>query len=240
MLAWRKPWTPTPSTRSSGGGLDLSHNEPLKNVLYECFRNTVILGDLPAGTQINEERLSKALHISRTPIRIALDRLAGEHLVERVPGSGVLVRGISLRDAEEIYEIRKALEVLATIRAARNMDEQDFERLRKLLEHGERCNADGDVDATVENFSAFSDMVYGYSHMARLSEIIKSIVVYLNFFRDVSIRESARRDKALKEHWEIYLAMRFGNEEKIATTVERHLLNNFRFVTKVMRSRGIA
>ena len=221
-------------------GLDLDRNEPLKDVLYDCFRQTIVLGKLPAGTQINEERLSKALHISRTPIRISLDRLQEDKLVERVPGSGVIVRGISLRDAEEIHEIRRALEMLAFVRAAHNMGDAEFEEMRLLLEHGEQMNAAGDIDGVVQNFGDFNDMVFANAAMARLRDIVAQMDVYLRFFRDTSIRQSDRRDIALKEHWNIYLAMRFGTDEKIADEVSKHLNNNFRFVSKVMKGLGIA
>lgn len=220
--------------------LDLDRNEPLKDVLYDCFRQTIVLGKLPAGTQINEERLSKSLHISRTPIRIALDRLNGERLVNRVPGSGVIVLGISLRDAEEMYEIRRALEPLAFVKAAHNMQEPDFEAMRLLLEEGEQKNAAGDVDGVVGNFSDFNALVFDHARMARLRDILDGIAVYLRYFRNTAIRQSDRRDIALKEHWNIYLAMRFGTDEKVSDEVQKHLLNNYRFVAKSMRNLGIS
>ena len=220
--------------------LCLKKNETLTDSLYDCFRQTVVLGQLAAGTQINEERLSKALHISRTPIRIALDRLAKEHLVKRIPGEGVVVLGISLRDAEELYEIRKALEPLGFIKAAHNMGETDFEDMRLLLEYGEKKNAQGDVDAVVANFGEFNKFVLGHASMARLQDIIDGISVYLSYFRDTAIRQSVRREIALKEHWNIYLAMRFSSDEKIRAEVEGHLLNNYRFIAKVMGGLGIA
>lgn len=222
------------------GNLHLERNEPLKDVLYDCFRQTIVLGQLPAGTQINEERLSKALHISRTPIRIALDRLANDRLVRRVPGSGVIAIGVSQADAAELYEIRRTLEPLAFIRAAHNMEERDFEDLRLLLERGEECNAADDVDAVVQDFSDFNQFVYERAHMPRLQDIIDGISVYLRYFRDVAIRKTDRRDVALKEHWSIYLAMRFGNDERVRHEVETHVLNNYRFVAKTMRGLGIA
>ena len=110
--------------------LDLSKNAPLKDVLLAAFRQAIALGRVPAGTAINEKQLAAALHISRTPIRAALDQLADERLVERKPGSGVIVRGITRRDADEVFEIRSVLEVLATTKAARNMSEEEFEELR--------------------------------------------------------------------------------------------------------------
>ncbi len=62
-------------------------------------KKTIILGDIPAGGRINEKEISEKLNISRTPIRHALEKLEEEKLVERKHGSGVIVQGISLKDA---------------------------------------------------------------------------------------------------------------------------------------------
>ena len=48
--------------------LDLSQNIPLKIALYEAFRKTIILGDIPAGSRINEKEFSEQLNISRTSL----------------------------------------------------------------------------------------------------------------------------------------------------------------------------
>ena len=106
--------------------LDITQNKPLKISLYEAFRKTIILGEIPAGTRINEKEFSTELNISRTPIRYALNELTKEHLVEHIPKIGVIVKGISIKDAHEIYEIRKSLDTLATINAMKLMSKEDF------------------------------------------------------------------------------------------------------------------
>lgn len=58
--------------------LDFSQNKTLKILLYEAFRKTIILGEIPAGTRINEKEFSEILNISRTPIRYALKQLTTE------------------------------------------------------------------------------------------------------------------------------------------------------------------
>ena len=55
--------------------IDFSMNRDLKDSLYFALKRTIILGDLPAGTRINEKELSDSLNISRTPIRYALNQL---------------------------------------------------------------------------------------------------------------------------------------------------------------------
>ena len=63
--------------------------------MYEAFRKTIILGQIPAGSRINEKEFSDTLNISRTPIRYALRQLVEEQLVEHVPKIGIVVKGIS-------------------------------------------------------------------------------------------------------------------------------------------------
>lgn len=220
--------------------LDMSKNAPLKDVIFSAFKEAIALGRIPAGTPINEKQLSTALHISRTPIRAALDQLAAERLVERKPGSGVIVRGISRRDADEVFEIRSVLEVLATTKAARNMTESDYEELRALLEHGQRCNANNDVDGVIQNMDDFNQFIYAKADSPRLHSIIVPLQAYSRYFRNVSIRPEVRRNKALEEHWGIYLAMRFGPEKKIEQVVRDHIRNSYGFVSGEMANRGIS
>lgn len=219
--------------------LDMTRNAPLKDVLYDGFRQAITRGRIPAGTVINEKQLSQALHISRTPIRSALDQLAAERLVERKTGSGVTVLGVSVHDAEETFEIRVVLETLTTVKAARNMSEQDFEEMRLLLEEGQRLNASGDVQGVLKNWNDFNDFIYKKANSPRLQSILEPLQAYTRYFRNVSAQPDQRRSDALDEHWDIYLAMRFGPEQKIEQVVRQHLANSYTVVSKEMSNRGI-
>lgn len=219
--------------------LDLSKNAPLKDALFAAFKQAITLGRIPADTTINEKQLAQSLHISRTPIRAALDQLAAERLVERKAGSGVIVRGISKRDAEEVFEIRVVLETLATTKAAHNMTEEDFEELRALLEEGQRLNAADDVTGVVQNWDDFNRFVFSKANSPRLQSIIEPLQAYTRYFRNVSARPEDRRNQALEEHWGIYLAMRFGPEKKIEQVVRAHLKNSYSLVNEEMTSVGV-
>ena len=219
--------------------LDLSKNAPLKDVLFSAFKQAITLGRIPAETMINEKQLAQSLHISRTPIRAALDQLAAERLVERKAGSGVIVRGISKRDAEEVFEIRVVLETLATTKAARNMTDEDFEELRELLERGQRLNANDDVEGVVDNWDDFNRFIFAKANSPRLQSIIEPLQAYTRYFRNVSARPEERRNQALEEHWGIYLAMRFGPEKKIEQVVRAHLRNSYSLVNGEMTNIGV-
>lgn len=214
--------------------LDLSVNAPLKNLVYDAFRKTIILGEIPAGARINEKEFSDTMNISRTPIRYALEKLAEEGLVERQKGKGIVVKGISINDAYEIYAIRKALDVLATYTAAEKMTPEDFEALRLLLEQTTRLNEENKVEEVLEKFSEFNDFIYTKSQMLRLKSIVTKLQEYLVYFRDISIRAKERRDKALHEHWLIYKGMKNKDRAQMELIIEEHLDYSLKFIIKEM------
>ncbi|WP_282920009.1 GntR family transcriptional regulator [Ignavigranum ruoffiae] len=219
--------------------LKINQNMPLKQSIYYALRKTIILGEISAGVRINEKEFSDSLNISRTPIRYALDELEKENLVEYIPRTGCVVKGISIADAHEIYDIRKALDTLATIKAFQNMTEEDFAELESLLKEGDRLNELNDVDAVLKNFSDFNHFIYEKSRMIRLGSIVTKLQAYLVYFRDIAIRASERRSLALKEHWLIYRGMKNKDIDQITLITHEHLDRSLQFILQEMERRKI-
>lgn len=217
--------------------LDAESNAPLKQVVYDAFRKTIIMGEIPAGTRINEKEFSSTMNISRTPLRYALQRLVEEGLVEHVRSIGIIVKGISLNDALEIYAIRKALDVLATNTAAEKMTAEDFAELKALLEETDRLNELNQIDDVLVKFSEFNELIYNKSQMHRLKSIVMKLQEYLIYFRDISVRAKERRNKALREHWLIYQGMVNNDEQQIKLIIEEHLDYSLTFIIKEMEGR---
>ncbi len=61
----------------------------------------IVSGELQPGTVLRQEQLSERFHVSRTPIREALRRLAALGLVSFVPNRGVRVRTLSREELRE-------------------------------------------------------------------------------------------------------------------------------------------
>ena len=217
--------------------LDLSQNVPLKVAFYEALRKTIILSEIPAGCRINEKELASALNISRTPIRYALGVLEEEKLVEHIPKRGIVVRGISLKDAIEIFDIRKALDTLAATKAMYLMTDKDFADMKKILTDCEDFIEDGYIETILDNFNQFNDLIYRKSQMLRLREIVTELQTYLRYFREISIASVERRKRALKEHWIIYRGMRNKDVEQITLITHEHLNASLDFILQQMESK---
>nr|WP_281503957.1 GntR family transcriptional regulator [Streptococcus uberis] len=212
----------------------MSQNVPLKIALYHAFKKTIVLREIPAGTRINEKEFSSELNISRTPIRYALGVLEEEKLVEHIPNRGIIVKGVSLQDALEIFEIRKALETLASTTAMNLMTKEDFEEMRQLLETCECYLKNQEIDKVLANFNDFNNLIYEKSQMLRLKEIVSELQAYLLYFRRISISSDDRRRKALDEHWLIYRGMKNKDYQQVTLITHEHLNHSLEFIIQEM------
>lgn len=90
--------------------------------VFALLRERIVGGDLAAGSQHSIYRLAEQLEVSRTPVREAVLRLADLGLVEIERNRGVRIRGVTVADVREVFELRLLLEVPAAAAAARTAD----------------------------------------------------------------------------------------------------------------------
>lgn len=83
-----------------------------------ALRELILGGELTPGTRIAELWLVERLEVSRTPVRLALVRLAEEGLLDALPGGGYAVRDFSEADIHDAIEVRGTMEGLAARLAA--------------------------------------------------------------------------------------------------------------------------
>lgn len=216
---------------------DLSTNRPLREVVYESLKRTIISGKIPVGERIIEKEYAERLNISRTPVREALSRLELEELVEYMPRVGVVVKRISVEDVIEIYKIRHYLEVLAAINAMDNITEEEIREIERLLDLTEEKNREGDIEEVIRLFGLFNLKIYEASRMKRLTSMISKLNEYLQRFRDISISDEKRREKALLEHRRILKDIIEKNKEDIDITIKGHLDDSLEIVLDEIKSK---
>lgn len=157
----------------------------------------------------------------------------------RKPGVGVIVKGMTLRDAREIFDIRKELDTLATCKAMERMSSTQYAALEKLLQDTQRLDQAGEVGAVIQHFSDFNAFIYQASQMPLLESILTKLRAYLVYFRDISIRSKGRRNRAIREHWLIYRGMVNHDPEQIRMLIHEHLDYSLQFILNEMRARDL-
>ena len=103
---------------SNGGELSPRAAPRRRRRPREAIQTRIVTGDIPAGARLRQEQLAAEYKLCRTPIREALRKLQAEGTVELVPNQGAVVRGPTVRDVREGYEVRAELEGMAAALAA--------------------------------------------------------------------------------------------------------------------------
>ena len=92
----------------------LDSYQPLREVVCETLRDAVRRGVLKPGERLMEIQLAEELGVSRTPVREAIRKLEMEGYVIMMPRRGTYIADLSIRDINEVFEIRTSLESLAS------------------------------------------------------------------------------------------------------------------------------
>ena len=115
-------------------------------------------------------------------------------------GRGTYVANISIRDINEVFEIRTSLESLSSGLAAERITDEELERLQRLLvEIGAHIES-GDMDKIVKTDTEFHDLLYQASRNQRLVGIISNLREQLTRFRTTSMSYPGRLKATLEEH----------------------------------------
>jgi GntR family transcriptional regulator of vanillate catabolism len=131
------------------------------------LRQSILEGRFPPGTRLAEIPVSRALGVSRTPVRLAFRTLSQEGLLQRVGKRGLEVRAFTETDVSCAVEVRGVLEGLAARRLAEaGMPPPLLAQLQQCLTEGEQVLADGRLTARdVDRWSAlnqrFHDTIVG-------------------------------------------------------------------------------
>jgi DNA-binding GntR family transcriptional regulator len=99
----------------------------------DALREAILRGDYVAGQRLVETDLCERFGATRFTIRTALQTLAGQGLVEVLRNRGARVRTVTIEEAIEITEVRRALEGLCAARAAERATRADRAALRQIV-----------------------------------------------------------------------------------------------------------
>ena len=157
--------------------IQLDSYRPLRELVCETIRQAIVDGVFSPGERLMEIQLADEMGVSRTPVREAIRKLELEGFVVMIPRRGTYVADISIKDINEVYEIRTSLEVLAAGLAAERISDEELETMQRLLVEIGQHIEDGNIEKIVEIDTAFHDVLYKASRNKRLAGIIKYAAV---------------------------------------------------------------
>ena len=203
----------------------------LADQVFEHLETDILSGKYSLGEIITESKLSQELGVSRTPIREALRRLEQEHIIEET-GKGSVVIGISEKDVDDIFIIRKQLETLAAGIAAENRTDEQLVKLRAALELQEFYLEKGDAEQIKQMDNRFHYIVYRLSGSTVFYDILVPLHKKIQKYRKIAVQSSGRAKASVEEHRKIYEAIASGNRALAEKYVLEHVENAYSQIKK--------
>jgi GntR family transcriptional regulator of vanillate catabolism len=131
-----------------------SNSDTQTERLVLALRERILKGGFSQGERLTELGLVSLLQASRTPIRLALERLANEGLLDPIPTGGFRLRSFSLIDIWDAIEIRGVLEGTAVRFAAERLGQVgELARVKRLV-----SKATLEIPVTAEGFARYLEI----------------------------------------------------------------------------------
>ncbi|MBS4535499.1 GntR family transcriptional regulator [Clostridium sp. D2Q-14] len=195
----------------------------LTSRIFNILRDEILEGKYIEGQKLVESRLANELGVSRTPVREGLKQLELEGLVESIPNRGVIVKGISSQDIEDILNIRLAIEDLAVELAMERIDKDELEDLKDIYELMEFYTMKNDPDKILGLNTQFHEVIYKATKSRYLNNMLRDFQQYIKIIREKSIKSPGRLKTALEEHGLIVDAFIEGDVQKGKFALKKHI-----------------
>jgi DNA-binding GntR family transcriptional regulator len=168
----------------------------------DLLRRAILAGELAPGEKLTGAALSVRFGVSPTPLREAFQRLAAEGLVELRPQRGARVAPASVRDAEEVYELRLLLEPQALRDSLRHTDELHRQEIRATYENYEAAvqRVMTDPDGVRDAHRAFHAALLARCTNERMLELVSTLAEHSRRFQVLSIGVPRGHQDVIAEH----------------------------------------
>jgi len=184
------------------------------------LREGIRSGQYLAGEPLREADLSRALGVSRVPIREALHRLVGEGLVELRPNLGARVAAISELELVELAELLRLLEAHLLRRAIPALRPDDLAAAGRMLD--ELAELDDLAEWSRVNWR-FHTRLYRAAERPMAVALATGLRTRGEGAMQLLIASRARRDELNREHRELLALLVAGRSEEALALLDRHL-----------------
>ena len=163
-----------------------------KERVISSLKSAILSGGLKSGEAIVEGKIAQQFGVGQGLIREALIELEHEGFVQRTPFSGTQVVRLSPEDAQQIFEIRIALEPLAVVMAGGVLTAEHIDELERLANKARRASEAQNLDAFFESHLLFRRRIWELSGNKYLQLALERAVIPL--YALYLIRRSTRRE----------------------------------------------
>jgi DNA-binding GntR family transcriptional regulator len=194
----------------------------LSDKAYHLIKHKIVTLELPPLSAIDEQALMEDIHLGRTPIREALQRLASEDLVLLAPRRGMFVSDISITGLQKIFEARMILEGACARLAAERATSRQLVEMRSLMSQM-RSVPDDNSEALMEIDERFHELLYEAADNEYLTDSLRRLhTLSFRIWHMVLDRLESVKG-AMEQHIEITDALEKRDGGRAEALLQKHI-----------------
>jgi DNA-binding GntR family transcriptional regulator len=203
-------------------------NASFRDQAYEALKQAIMDADIYAHHQeirLDEREISRALGVSRTPIREAMTLLEREGFLRTLPRRGVFIVRKTRKQIVEMIEMWAAIESMAARLATLNASDEDIAGLRKLFDEFRNSTPGEHIHEYSDANIAFHQAIIGLSGSHLMGKTIENLFIHVRAIRRMTISQRDRAERSIVDHMKIIEALEARDTELAERLVRQHSLD---------------
>jgi DNA-binding GntR family transcriptional regulator len=215
------------------------HRISIADQVAGVLRQRVLNGEMRPGTSLQEIPLAEALGVSRNTMREAMRILSLEGLLKRSIHRGIAVAQLSLRDVQEIYHVRRVLEISA-IHAAKAPAPELLREILAALEQYEGAVQARDWVSAVNHDLHFHSLLIRFLRNRRLETFYQKTIAELRMGMVLVDQRHEHPGILIPVHRKLYQLLTAGKLKECARILAQHLDDSESRLSRVMDNHRLA
>ena len=192
------------------------------DVAYQALRRAIIEQALPPGTRLPEDEIGVHFGMSRTLVRAILMRLESQGLVETRPKRTATVAQPTLKEAKEVFGVRRVLERELVRQVAEKWEPHFGAELEGHIRAEEAARAAGEGRVSIRLAGEFHTALAARAGNALLERYVGELVCRCSLILATYGRPHSS-DCAVAEHRDIVGALRRRDAESAVALMDVHV-----------------
>ncbi len=188
----------------------------------EALRHMILRGEVEQGQPLREVALAASIGISRNTMREAIRVLAREGIVTHHMHRGAVVTRLDARDVEDIFRVRRVLE-LASLQATLDAEPEQLAGLAEAVHEFEVAAHTGDWAGIIDADQLFHDRLVGLLGSRRLSRFFDAIQAEIRLCMSIVDRSGSDTGALVAEHQELLRLISTRELDRCAEVMGGHL-----------------
>ncbi len=196
--------------------------------IYEQILGAIFERKLIPGTRLKEEELCEVFGVGRGAVRKVLQRLSHENLVDIIPNSGAFIAKPTVKEAKEVFQARRLIEVELVRELAAQFNEEKRRALEDHVLREQAAHDAGDHHQRIRLSGEYHLLIGELADKPVLTDFLREIVsrtslIIALYQRTNTARSGPVGSPPCQDHRKLISILESGDIDRAIILMEEHL-----------------